>query len=538
MLYRTDLLHRLLVLLVVVATCMSGSAFAGKKKSAAITYVASEGVYLGAGSSNGLKPGDTLSVYRGGKRVGRIVVTNVSSNSAAAQIVAGSGKPQKGDRVSMKGFVPPVSPQKSKRAAKSRKPHKRRTTLTRTDGPNRLSGGASFQNYYHKDMSGSNQDWSQSGVRFHIRIDDMFGGGGTFRMRHFSRLHHRSQQQYLHQDKNEWTHQTTEFAVIFGDNDSPARWGVGRVLSPDVRGMGYIDGGYYSRRFGDHYRVGVAGGTVSEYLSTQTQLDHRKFGFFGAYEIGNPDNYKLAVSGALSTESDDGETSRDFLYLQSILTHTHRFSLFQSAEIDYNRGWRYGQSGARLNFTNYFGSVRYQAHATASVNLSYDARRNIRRMATRTVPDSLFDNSTHQGVRAGVRFQPHTRLSFGVTGGIRMRSGRLQDNRFANFSARVSRFPLKRHSITANLSIVQTEFTNGYRPTVTYRFPVTRRMYLNFMAAAYIYNTGSASTRNYFINGSTSYNLSNRYYLQASVRQYFDSNLQSIELFTEFGTSL
>ncbi len=73
------------VLLSILSIATTGQAETPERTSGTVTYIASEGIYIDAGSSSGLEVGDTLIVRRSGDRVARIVITNVSSASAAAQ---------------------------------------------------------------------------------------------------------------------------------------------------------------------------------------------------------------------------------------------------------------------------------------------------------------------------------------------------------------------------------------------------------------------------------------------------------------------
>ena len=57
------------------------------RRNAKITYVSHESVYLAAGSSSGLSIGDTLRVKRGKKVVGAVVVTSISTRSAACSVI-------------------------------------------------------------------------------------------------------------------------------------------------------------------------------------------------------------------------------------------------------------------------------------------------------------------------------------------------------------------------------------------------------------------------------------------------------------------
>ena len=153
-------------------------------------------------------------------------------------------------------------------------------------------------------------------------------------------------------------------------------------------------------------------------------------------------------------------------------------------------------------------------------------------------PDSLFNDDTHQGLKAGLNWQITPRLYFRGHAGVRFREGLPDDNRFASASIRLNRFPKLRHSVSLSMHLVETRFTTGYRPMIQYRLPVARRLTLNLSGSGYIYKTGSNTTSYYYTDINTYYSFGRRYFLSGGYRQYFDNELKSIELRTELGLRL
>jgi len=68
-----------------------------------------------------------------------------------------------------------------------------------------------------------------------------------------------------------------------------------------------------------------------------------------------------------------------------------------------------------------------------------------------------------------------------------------------------------------------------------FRFPIMKRLLINLSGAAHIYETGTRTTSNYYVDAATSYHFRSGLYLNDSYRHYFDSDLESVELFTELG---
>ncbi len=387
-------------------------------------------------------------------------------------------------------------------------------------------------------MTDSDYDRTQPGVKTKLSVENIGGGNLAFKLRHRTRLYHRSRTLSIGQDANEWIHQIYELGLFHENEASKTEWAIGRVLSPYVRGVGYVDGGYLAHQIHSNFKIGFAGGAAPDMVSSEPNFDRRKFGLFGAFETGTYQTQRLAFTAAVSTEYDETTVSRDFLYFQGTYSKYQLLSLYQSVEIDFNRDWRYDQTGERFTFTNYYANANVNITKNASIFLSYDARKNIRYFETMDTPDSLFNDDYHQGIRAGFNLRLMDRINFRGNAGIRFRDGLPDDNKFASATVRIARFPLPRHSMTLMMSIVETQFTTGYRPMMSYRFPVSRRVALNLTGSGYIYKTGSRTTSYYYADASTYYSFARRYYLSATYRQYFDTRLKSIELRTELGIRL
>jgi hypothetical protein len=172
---------------------------------------------------------------------------------------------------------------------------------------------------------------------------------------------------------------------------------------------------------------------------------------------------------------------------------------------------------------------------TFGLDVSYDSRQNYRYADTRDIPDSLFDSDVHRGWRAGVHVSPWARLFLRADGGIRLRETDSVESRFLSFSARVNRFPWPRHSLWMSLSIVEAGLTTGYRPVLSYRFPVARGFFLNASGGVYVYESATVTTSNYYLEAATTKSLGTRYFLSGSLRQYLDDQLRSSELYFELG---
>jgi len=524
--------------------CLSAVLFTGAVSASngyhnpCVTCISSEAVYVDGGLTAGINIGDTLAFIRDRQTVAIAVVTKVAELASAAELCHQKCPVQVGDMAALLADVPRLTAPVAMMASEVTFEPDEEPEEPKPRKPARLKGSLSLENFYRKDMTDSDLNRTQPGLRTRLSVRNLGGGDLEFKLRHRTRLYHRSRALFTGQDADEWIHLVYELGLFHEIEDAKTEWAVGRVLSPYVRGVGYVDGGYLAHRIHKNFRLGLAGGTTPNRLTSEPDFDRRKFGLFMSWEMGEYATRRLAFTAALSTEYDKNTVSRDFIYLQGTYSKKNLLSLYQSVEIDLNRDWRYDRTGERFTFTNYYGNATVNLSRKASIFFSYDARKNIRYVELMDTPDSLFNDDFHQGIRGGFNLRPSDRIYFRSYGGIRFREDGRDDNRFVSGLIRIDRFPTRRHAVTLSMHIVETQFTTGYRPMLRYRLPVSRRLTLNLTGSGYIYKTGSRKTSYYYADVSTYYNFGRRYYLSGNLRQYYDSELKSVELRTELGVRL
>lgn len=513
----------------------SGPAAAQSTGSAVptIKYISKEAIYVNAGRNQGVSIGDTLRILRKNRVIAFAVVKHISAKSSASQLIRSVTAVKVGDRVSTGPVKRPpraASTATQRRSASRGRPRRRRRKAT-----NLLSGFVSLQNYWQQSLTGSKLTSTQPSVSGKIRVKNIAGTGLEFRLRQRSRRYFRSGGSSYLSQSNEWVHRVFEVAFVYDVPDSPVQLGIGRVYSPHIRGIGYIDGAYFSTKILPGLRVGLAAGTEPDPVSSGFEPSSKKIGAFVTLENGSFENTRLATTIAASASYEAGVINREFLYLQNNLTIAHRLYLYQSVEIDVNRDWRRAAQGQPLSFSNFYLTANYTASPKVTLYFGYDARKNVRTYTTMNTPDSLFDASTRQGVNGGVSWNLSENMRFGANASVRFRQAGMQNNYFSSIYYNLRHVPLRGHTLTARVSYINTQFTSGYRPTLFYRMPVTRRVNFRLGGGGYIYKTGAISTKNYYAEAGSYISLWRHYYLSTNFRQYFDTVLQSRQIFTELG---
>jgi hypothetical protein len=497
-----------------------------------INYISADAVYINVGSGAGLSIGTRVEVIRTGLVIAELEITHISSQSAACRIVSQTDELALGDTVF---FV-----RAREKEAEPEQPEPQATDQTepeRESGPRRIRGHVAIQNQWYRDLGESALSSVQPGVNARLSVGDIFGLGGTLRIRHHTRLYHRSQALSTEPETDEWIHHLSEFGLyfpVFGDADAIA---FGRIINPYMRGLGYIDGGYVALRVYSGFRLGVAGGTEPNLEDSSFQPDHRRYGAFVTYEAGSYETRRLMTTVALSGSYREGLIDREFGYVQNVVSLWQRLSIYHSIEIDINRGWREEAEGNVVSFSNTYFTTNASLFRWLKLDASYDARRNFRDLRTYDSPDSLFDDSYTTGYSGGVSISMPAGIRLRGRGGERRRLDDEYVNRFGSASFHIRSFPIRGHSMMARLSVSETPYVTGYRTAFTYRFPLLRRTRINLGGGEYRYEQEIVTTKTTFGEVGFHHTFGRRYYVSGNCRWLTGGGLNSTQLLTEAGLS-
>lgn len=511
-----------------------------EKRAGEIKYIAQESYYINLGTQHGLAAGDTVLARRNRSVVGTLRVEHVSRLSSACRLLSQKQPLKIGDRVEAAILVKdekvePPTPPAPEPTTRSPAPARKKTTSRSQRNHNRLSGSAGIQTLWSDDRSGSNLDYRQVALSTNLNVKQVFGMPLELRLRWRSRLHDRGQTLGSATDNNEWTHSVYVLGLMYENPASGLEFGAGRILSPHIRGLGYIDGALFSMKFGPLLRMGVAGGTEPNLRNSAFQTNEQKFGVFVNFEKGEFGAGRISSTAAFSGSYHNGDSSREFFYLQNNFCWGSKFTLYQTVEADLNRGWKQANGQSNLQFTNFYISGQLQPVDILSLNFSFDARKNIRLFETRSVPDSLFDETLRKGLLSGFSLRLPQRIRFSGNFGVRFREGNLKNTTTASAALNV-RQPF-RTWVTVNLRVAyfSTQFTKAYRPEVNIRIPARRNLSFDVGAGSYIYQTGNLTTRSHWLEVQANTYLSRRIYANFGYRAFFDDRLKSGRLVVETG---
>ncbi len=500
-----------------------------------LKYISAQSYYIEAGKNQGIAPGDTLKVVRAGRVIALLRVVQASSKSAACSIILKNQQPVIGDRVLYRRRgMGPRKKMTHKKSMARRKLAARKSS--RDKHINAISGYISAQSTWRRAMTGSGAGSVVPSLSGRLRIRNIAGTGFSLRLRHRSRRTIRTHADYAAVNRNDdWYHRLFEASLVYESKNSPYELGFGRVLSPYIRGIGYIDGGHFSRRISETIRVGFAVGTEPDLVTSRVSGRRKKYGAFIAHELGTGSRRRINTTLAFSASNENGIINREFIYLQNNFWLAGRLSIYQSVEVDVNRQWRRTAAGNNLSFSNYFMNANIDITRWMSFFLSWDARKNVRTYATYNMADSLFNENMHRGLTAGLRLNLPADMQFGATGSLRLREDSVRNSIFVSSWLRARHFPRRGHVLSLRLSWINTLFTNGYRPMLSWRLPLNRRTTLTIQNGAYLYDVASSLSKNFYSEVQVHTTLLRSWFFELSYRQYYGTQLESIEAFVEAG---
>ena len=403
------------------------AAAAAADTSFRVKYRSLGNVYLEGGRAQGLNVGDALRVMAGQSSVAELEVVYVAEHSASCRVVSETRPVRAGDRAlrvssraapaaTTAGETPAVP---ASTPTTGTQPPALSVSATPGSAWGRLRGGASFGYYRSWDETESGLDFQQRTGRVDLGIHELSGRPLSFTLRARSRQDIRARTLSLRTPQSERSDRLYELALRYEPPVDKLQFEVGRIGIYNFVGVGYLDGGIVRLRVRPSLQVGVFGGQGANYEGFSFASEGRKYGAFvrlapyGRYATGG---YDLAL--AFVHENAEGEVSREYVSLESRFGSGSRWSLFQRTELDVNRRWRKDLSGSSLQLSNASLSGSLRLGPWANAFLSYDGRRNYRYYQNRLVPEEVFDDLLHQGLRAGVNvFRPG---GFGATAGVGM----------------------------------------------------------------------------------------------------------------------
>jgi hypothetical protein len=496
----------------------------------AVTYVATGSFYFDAGRLRGVAADDTVTVMRRSKPVGSGVVSAVSSASSVAKIVSQSGAIAVGDSVLEVKEVIIEEPQTASRSGQGGMMG-RNASLSQD---NRVSGRIGLQ-YAAAGVFGTALDFSQPALITQLSINRLFGTTSTFTV--YARSYRDMSAQYDRYGLGS-RNKIRMFELSLTNND-PGSWygyGIGRITSRYVGGLGVFDGGQLYLRKGN-FSFGLLGGTQPDYATSAFTTDESKYAGFVNYAWGG-DVFKTSdITFAYGQQRYLGKIDRKFGYFQSSLRFGADLFFYSSTEMDFAHREN-GNEVNRASITNSFVTVSWSPASWVSVNAGYDAVRALDLLESmKTFPDTLLDKSLKEGYRANLSFRLPFRVTVSGNANFRLASATTPSARTFGSTLRVSDILDSDVNFGAQVQDIRGLYTTGNDWTLDVDRWIAQAFSLSLRLDRYRYFITGATQRLVTTTGTVSMNFSmlRSFYAAANFDQVWDTIRNTQRLYIEVG---
>lgn len=438
-------------------------------KEGKVGYTSSQLVYVNFDNTDGISEGDTLYIKSKNKQYPALVVKYLSSSSAACEKLNGddfkSGLVvyallKKNEQLvdSSTAVIIETNPTIVKPLEKIKEPENNSSSAKSSKISGRYSL-QSYSNFNNIDKRGEYQRWRHS-LRFGLQ--NIGGSGLSFST--YSIFAYRADQWKTVSSSLGKAVKVYDLNLSYQFDESARLW-VGRYLNRKISNISIVDGLQFEKAF-SFLTFGLVAGSRPNF--SDFGLNTKLFEY-GAYLS----RYDTVGSGIMENtfsifqQTNDFKTDRRFAYLQhnnTIITNTN---LFASAEVDlYKKELGIGKSDFSL--TSLYLAARYSPVREFSINLSYDARKNVYYYETfKSISDSVLENETRQGFRVRSIIKPINNIIIGLQYGYRYSKSDVKPSRNYGGNISYTMLPVVESSVGFNFNKLISSYVDGYVYSIT-----------------------------------------------------------------------
>lgn len=475
----------ILLLLLVTGLTATGN---WQQKIFYVKYISAENVYIDAGTSDSLMVGDELLIIRDGNIVANIEIIHISENSASCKIIQKQVEIMTGDKVRLLQAAPRIqaempdstNEQITQKAAKFKRSRQKKQM--------KVSGGVSLQTFYFNDDNITGYDFFQPAARVNFRIKRILDQNINFRFKIRSKYNNRSGNENRYFTADNWRHRLYEMYFYNENPNTKMQYRVGRILTNNLSGIGYIDGFQYQHPLGNQFFAGAFAGTQPDHETSGFSSDVKKMGVFAGYHTGKNSSNYFESNLAVATENSLGNINRDFVYVSNIFRRGKYFSLYQSMQIDLFRGWRQEKAGKSAQISQFLMNSRIYLTSGINLQISYNLFQNYYSYLNKNISAVAFDNNRRHGFRTALNFSLPGKFRLYSYVGYRFVENR--DNPNYSFGFNLNNYNIFQSGYSAYLrfSAFANDYTKSYNPSVLTGKNITRFYRVNAGYGTYIYN--------------------------------------------------
>lgn len=386
--------------LVLVVTAFGTAGAAAQARTARVTYLTTELVFVDAGRLDGLGDSSQVEVVRGGATIAVLRVAFLASHQASCRVVSATTPIVVGDSAR---FVPLAPNRVDSAVAATLRP------VPRVPARGGMHGRLGLE-YFHlgqRDSLGTRL--SQPSVD--VRLDGPLATPNLWLT-----LDVRARRTFTilpdGRAVTDGRSRVYQGAVTLGGPRTPVRFTVGRQLSPNLASVGLFDGILLSST-GKRWSAGAFTGSQPEPLHLGYSNEIMQGGAYiqGHSRAGSTTPWAVTLGASGSYQN--SHTNREFAYLQANVA-SRRLSLFATQEVDYYRPWKLQPGMRPFSPTSTFIAMQLRPVRAIVLDAGFDNRRNVLLYRDVVNPETVFDDTYRQGRWGGIAVQPAPYVRLGV----------------------------------------------------------------------------------------------------------------------------
>lgn len=505
----------------------------------AVSYIAASIVYINAGREGNIAVGDTAKVYRSAAQIGIAVVSAVSKKSSSAQILSQRVPINVGDDVVIRKMVETpdvqnIAVRSARKDSVTRKSMKIPLATPSTNDVNIVSGRVGIQ-YIGALAEDSRLNLSQPSVLVRASVQNLYNTGLVFSL--YGRTYYDLSDIYRRYNTNSrLNNRMYDFSLQTNDPAAPYGFGIGRMSSEFVGGMGIFDGGQAFYRYGNITSGFLYGAKVQDRIFG-VDPNETKGAFFVNAKIGPDFLHQYSGTLAYGQQLVKGKLDREFLYLQNFLMLGSSLSLYESSEIELN-DINNGVKKRTFKLSNTFLSVNYYPVDWISTNIGFDGTRTIYLFETmKSFSDTLLDKNLMQGYRAGTTFRLPYFMSLSGNISYRTKKGDARDAHTISGTFRISDIVNTEIGAGIRYADIVGVYSNGSNITVDIDKTLFSSLSLAIRYDYYKYTilTLKQTYTTHTATINSNYRFSRFIYSSLAVDGIMDNTMNSVRVYAELG---
>jgi len=436
-------------------------------KEGKVGYISSQLVYVSFNSTTGLSESDTLFIKSKNKNIPALRIKYLSSSSAACErIINDEFKSDMIvyalDKTENQVVTTPVDILVEQNEIKPVEKKEEINTKSENNVESKVSGRYSIQSYSNFNNIYDRGDYQRWRHSFRFGAQNIAGSDLSFST--YAIFAYKADDWKTVSSNLGRALKVYDFNLNYRFNESTQLW-FGRYLNRKISNISIVDGLQFEKAF-SFLTAGVVLGSRPNY--TDFGLNSKLFEY-GIYlnRLDTIGKGMMENTFSLFQQTNNFITDRRFAYLQhnnNIITNTN---LFASVEVDLYKK-ELGVAKNDFSLTSLYLSVRYAPVKEFSLNLSYDARKNVYYYETfKSLSDSVLENETRQGFRVRSVIRPFSSLSIGLQYGYRHSKSDIKPSENYGGNISYSMIPIIQSSFGVNFNRLLSNYVDGYVYSVT-----------------------------------------------------------------------